>query len=957
MGQCVSSRSEKGVLARSKGAPPTKNPFKHRHIKMDKGKQQQSASAHAHTRGEAMSFGFKRPTTAHAQLPAATPAPAASDEKKELSSVDSLVMQQNCTARSGTPRLARPKKDATGNSNTRTNRFGFRNTTALSNKVADSQKSDTSSLYINNYADNTPSRTDSKSSVVKLSSNRSTASSDSARSASSLSDDNHSSSRASSKGGAKSQSQPQPSATRFTLLTSHLPRPQFPVRLAASAAHYKSPDKSAKTAANNYTARKAAHSDNGNGSSASSTTDADSGTGSQKNGDLDAHGITTLEESPSAKNKLRKKSRPLEMVFLNNEKKTFELRELQDSIEVTEIVPLELPVAASGSGRIVQERGGFVQERGGIVQERARAYQQATMQPQLQQQQLFSSDEEESDEGFDDEGCGEEKQHRDRLLSEKVERSNCLGGGEGDADELWGHGEAMIGEDDLSNPSSGENNGDIDKMNPPLRSVLLKIEDPAFATLAAMSTSTMLEDETSPDFSSSPPSSTADLGLELTQPTVQLDKKNNLGGSPESPGTPTHASNSLSLSEGRGDFLIDDEIADQPGLVFDETVTANSSANTIMPNSNDTTPIAVELPPKTTGRIGQLSHDSPAHHNSVGTLSPCESITSDDMMIDYNPSEASSFDDINVDRRLEMIGLSENEEAALRSDIEAIKNDEVLKEWSSRLSLGMGNGVRATHFLRSRVGSTGSGGGGGDSPRSLPLDTPRLRGSPLRPSRQGNSSPGEDFSEDSGIRLDRTTHQDMFQDVISIKTMLLRLTRVLQETDQVNAFENSLNNGYYNLGNEGSQEDVTSQKKEIAEEISDLKRQVLFLQQQLEERDRTISGLQTRLQETRTPPSTDPPPQHPRQACNAATQTERVRPLSSGPSLLQGLPTDSMGGNLVSNSIEACARASTQQSKCPPPSGGTLSSRVPVAPWRKQSAEQAPRKLPTTPLPQRRKAS
>lgn len=36
--------------------------------------------------------------------------------------------------------------------------------------------------------------------------------------------------------------------------------------------------------------------------------------------------------------------------------------------------------------------------------------------------------------------------------------------------------------------------------------------------------------------------------------------------SPESPGTPTHASGSLSLSDGR-DFF-DDEIADQPALLF-----------------------------------------------------------------------------------------------------------------------------------------------------------------------------------------------------------------------------------------------------------------------------------------------------------------------------------------------------------------------------------------------------
>lgn len=39
-----------------------------------------------------------------------------------------------------------------------------------------------------------------------------------------------------------------------------------------------------------------------------------------------------------------------------------------------------------------------------------------------------------------------------------------------------------------------------------------------------------------------------------------------------SPGTPTNASNSLSLSEGKDDFLIDDEIADQPSLIFEDGV-------------------------------------------------------------------------------------------------------------------------------------------------------------------------------------------------------------------------------------------------------------------------------------------------------------------------------------------------------------------------------------------------
>lgn len=69
-----------------------------------------------------------------------------------------------------------------------------------------------------------------------------------------------------------------------------------------------------------------------------------------------------------------------------------------------------------------------------------------------------------------------------------------------------------------------------------------------------------------------------------------------LSGSPGSPGTPTHASNSLSLSSDARDFLIDDEIADQPGLVFDEAITANSSGNTLIAQTPQESEHTQELP-------------------------------------------------------------------------------------------------------------------------------------------------------------------------------------------------------------------------------------------------------------------------------------------------------------------------------------------------------------------------
>ncbi|CAA9997521.1 unnamed protein product [Nesidiocoris tenuis] len=165
----------------------------------------------------------------------------------------------------------------------------------------------------------------------------------------------------------------------------------------------------------------------------------------------------------------------------------------------------------------------------------------------------------------------EEKLTRDTETSEKL-RS----GVEEEApneEELWaGPGEAMALDDELA----VANLADIDQspaesMNPPLRSILLTIEDPTFATLAALSNAGLLEDETapdSPDISCSSPSSVEPL----PPPPANITSKT---GSPHSPGTPTHASNSSSSDTKDRDFLIDDEIADQPGLVFGSTQRQN----------------------------------------------------------------------------------------------------------------------------------------------------------------------------------------------------------------------------------------------------------------------------------------------------------------------------------------------------------------------------------------------
>jgi hypothetical protein len=120
-----------------------------------------------------------------------------------------------------------------------------------------------------------------------------------------------------------------------------------------------------------------------------------------------------------------------------------------------------------------------------------------------------------------------------------------------------------------------------------------------------------------------------------------------------SPGTPTHASNSLSLSDGnRDDFLIDDEIADQPALVFNDKKHNQSNQSSSM-NMVSATSTLREISINSHGSMKSINkaqfsknyQASPASNRriaaaldrsgSLDTLSPCDSIASDDLMADF----------------------------------------------------------------------------------------------------------------------------------------------------------------------------------------------------------------------------------------------------------------------------------------------------------------------------------
>lgn len=109
------------------------------------------------------------------------------------------------------------------------------------------------------------------------------------------------------------------------------------------------------------------------------------------------------------------------------------------------------------------------------------------------------------------------------------------------------------------------------------------VKDQKFAALTAALNDILIDDETSPSDSLISSTTSDDLSAKKekqckpAEPVKGVDEKdiNEISpifdvASPISHGTPTHATNSFSFSDGDGgrDFLIDDEIADQPVLCF-----------------------------------------------------------------------------------------------------------------------------------------------------------------------------------------------------------------------------------------------------------------------------------------------------------------------------------------------------------------------------------------------------
>ncbi|XP_037068530.1 uncharacterized protein LOC119089815 isoform X1 [Pollicipes pollicipes] len=117
----------------------------------------------------------------------------------------------------------------------------------------------------------------------------------------------------------------------------------------------------------------------------------------------------------------------------------------------------------------------------------------------------------------------------------------------------------------------------------------------------------------------------------------------------------------------------------------------------------------------------------------------------------------------------------------------------------------------------------------------------------LRPPRQSSTQDAEDW-----LLIDRDTYMYMAQDFTHTKTMLHKLRRVLQDSETSNPFEHSLQPGRRgtSVSSEVSSLDGRGSVDggaDLAAENADLKKQVAALQQQLEEKDRTIHLLQQQM--------------------------------------------------------------------------------------------------------------
>ncbi|XP_055689446.1 uncharacterized protein LOC129793453 isoform X4 [Lutzomyia longipalpis] len=760
-----------------------------------------------------------------------------------------------------------------------------------------------------------------------------------------------------------------PSVTKLTLHTAQLPRPQVPVPISLNNTRPMDP-KGAKQALNN--SRRSFFA-----GTTSRDTSLDSGISSYAS-----------SQATSAGRKARVRQRNLEVIM--NGRHTFQVRDLDDSLSDETIVPLVLPKLPSAfqASRQPAPINGLIRIDQPNYREFHRDHGSPPRKPSIPSD--VESLEEDGEEGklFRDKAASEKKLSQIEAIKDFSPSSKQSSPGSSRAS--WGHaGESMAHKDfsSLSLSSSDDSkepqrvssivirDDDITSItftldqphtlssaadylppyrlgrdaNPREESLALR-EDTQFAEMAAAVSDVLLDDETSPtDSLVSSCTDTDELmkksvnkrksleGMHISKEmekdideiSPELDDINLI--SPVMIGTPTHASNSLSLSEAGRDFLIDDEIADQPALVFTDKneTTSNmqvSTADTVTLQEVNSTENLGDLAASMTQSGQRIFTNGPPQQapkaprrlqrsESLDTLSPCESIASDDLMIDYQSQ--SSLDSV---EKIQSNGsggsgsaLHSMDENQLWSELEA-QGGELLREWSSLLRVnGSKPGTRdsitsqlparATRLLnRSRLQSTIST-AGSDSPRSLD-------GVPRRAQSLSKTNSPQFFRESNtcspdSIYMDKSTRNAMIQDIAYFKKQLLRLKCLLQEGDPLNSFEH--NNGQIfnscapdsNLGSLSSLQSESTSNEDPRKEMAELRRQT-----ELDDRDRTIKIQKNIIAKYEAEKLKN---KNQTNTMETATQTERVKPIAA----LAQDQISRIDANGVSQSPQRCITTTT----------------------------------------------
>ncbi|XP_050300735.1 uncharacterized protein LOC126739204 [Anthonomus grandis grandis] len=341
---------------------------------------------------------------------------------------------------------------------------------------------------------------------------------------------------------------------------------------------------------------------------------------------------------------------------------------------------------------------------------------------------------------------------------------------------------------------------------------------------------------------------------------------------PSPPRSPTRTY-SLSLSDDKEDFLIDDEIADQPELLFedghhiDRVALSHAIEQELLSVSNPRrTSSNSEFSPLPTRRRRNLPQST--DQGSFDSLSPCDSIGSEDLMMDFDVSQSNDTD-VWERQSTSVTSTDGIPKYKSRPDENTFNNKNFLKSLSSRNSIisngtptSQTNSPRSVRRLNRRPSTECK------SPRKHPINF------------SGYQSMTYDPASES-VTLTRTNHSAIQQDIIGIKTMLVTLKRVLNDSEShsLRPCINDIPDHKINNNNHS----------EFSLEMADLRRQILFLQGQLEDKEKTVSTLQKQIIDLATQSNhnsldnaTVLTVDTQNGSCNAATQTERLRPLSTG---------------------------------------------------------------------------